>query len=145
MFSFFQCIDIILRIVLQLLNFVLNLPIILCSEMTSSKQSEIKNLYSHHVDSQTKYSCGTDHRQQSARTLEMVSCCVVGCSNRSEKCSSKSFYRIPAVVSHHDKETQELSSKRRSAWFSSIKRADVDSSASFYRVCSDHFVNGKYF
>ena len=113
--------------------------------MTSSKQSEIKNLHSRHVDSQTKHSCVTDHRQQTARTLEMVFCCVVGCSNMSEKCSSNSFYRIPAVVSHHDKETQELSSKRRSAWFSSIKRADVDSSASFYRVCSDHFVNGKYF
>ena len=70
---------------------------------------------------------------------------VVGCSNRSEKCSSKFFYRIPAVVSHHDKETLELSSKRRSASFSSIKRADIDTSASFYRVYSDHFVNGKYF
>ena len=40
---------------------------------------------------------------------------VVGFSNRSEKCSSKSFYRIPEVVSHHDKETQEIPSKRRSA------------------------------
>ena len=112
---------------------------ILCSEMTSSKQSEIKNLHSCHVDSQTKHSCVTDSK------VEMVFCCVVGCSNRSEKCSSKSFYRIPTVVSHHDNETQELSSERHSAWFSSIKRADIDTSASFYRVCSDHFVNGKYF
>ena len=99
--------------------------------MTSSKQSKIKNLHSRHVDSQTKHSCATDHRQQSAETLEIVFCCIVGYSNRSEKCSSKSFYRIPAVVSHHDKETRELSSKRHSACFSSIKRADVDTSASF--------------
>ena len=112
--------------------------------MTSSKELEIKNLHSRHVDSQTKHRCATDYRQQSARTLEMIFCCVVGCSNRSEKYSSKSFYKIPAVASYHDKETQELSSKRRSAWFSSIKRADIDTSASFYRVCSDHFVNGKY-
>ena len=74
---------------------------------------------------------------------EMVFCCVVGYSNRPEKCREKSFYRIPAVVSHHDKETQELSSKRHTAWFNSIKRADIDTAATFYRVCSDHFVNGK--
>ena len=92
-----------------------------------------------------KQSTVTDHRQQGARTLKIVFCCVVGCSNRSEKCSSKSFYRIPAVVLHHDKETQERPSKRRSTWFSSIKRADIDTSPSFYRVFSDHFVNGKYF
>ena len=118
---------------------------ILFSEMTSIKQSEIKNLHSRHVDSQTKQSCATYHRQQSARTLKMVFCCVVGCSNRSEKRSSKSFYGIPAVVSHHDKQTQELSSKKCSAWFSTIKRADIDASASFYRVSSDYFRNGKYF
>ena len=86
----------------------------------------------------------TDHRQQVARTLKIVFCCVVECSNRSEKCSSKSFYRIPAVVLHHD-ETQERPSKRRSTLFSSIKRADIDTSPSFYRVFSDHFVNRKYF
>ena len=74
---------------------------------------------------------------------EMVFCCVVGCSNRSEKCREKSFYRIPAAVSHHDKETHELPSKRRTAWFNGIKRADSDTTATFYRVCSDHFVNGK--
>ena len=74
----------------------------------------------------------------------MVFCCVAGCWNRSEKCSSKSFYRLLAVVSHHDKQTEEISS-RRCAGLSNIKRADIDTSASFYRVCSDHFVNGKYF
>ena len=58
---------------------------------------------------------------------------------------SSPLQEFPAVVSDHGKETQELSSKRCSAWFSSIKRADIDTSASFHRVCSDHFVNGKYF
>ena len=70
---------------------------------------------------------------------------VVGGSDKSEKCCSKSFYRILAVVSYHDKETQELSSKGSSAWFSSIKREDIDTLSSFYRVCLGHFVNGKYF
>ena len=111
--------------------------------MTSSKQSEIKNLYSRHVDSQTKQSCAA--QTVKGKNLEMVFRCVFGCSNRSKKCNSKSFYRIPAVVSHHDKEIQALSSKTSSVWFSSIKRADIDTSASFYRVCSDYFVNGKYF
>ena len=69
---------------------------------------------------------------------------VVNCSNRSEKRSSKYFYRIAAVISHHDKKTQELSSKRRSTWISSIRRADILTSPCFYRACSDHFVNGKY-
>ena len=113
--------------------------------MTPSAQSELKNLYSRHMDSQTKHRCAENYREKSARTLKIIFCCVVGCSNRPKKSSSKSFYKIPTVGSHHDKETQELSSKRRSAWFSSIKRADIDISVSFYRVCSDHFVNGKYF
>ena len=55
---------------------------------------------------------------------------------------SSPLQEFPAVVSDHGKETQELSSKRCSAWFSSIKRADIDTLASFYRVCSDHLVNG---
>ena len=44
-------------------DLALHKDLILCSEMTSSKQSEIKNLHSRHVDSQTKHSCATDHRQ----------------------------------------------------------------------------------
>ena len=54
----------------------------------------------------------------------------------------KNVEKNPAVVSHHDKETQELSSKRCTAWFNSINRAGIDTAA-FYRVCSDHFVNEK--
>ena len=112
--------------------------------MTSSKQLEIKNLYSRHVDSQTKHSCATDHRQQSTRTLEMVFCVVAGCSIGQKNAVQNLFTEFQQLF-HIMTETQELSSKRCSAWFSSIKRADIDTSASFYRVCSDHFVNGKYF
>ena len=91
-----------------------------------------------------KHSHAKGHRQQSARTLEMFFCCVVGCSDRSKKCSSKFFTDLQQLF-HIMTKKQEISSKRRSAWFSSIKRVAIDTSASFYTVCSDHFVNGKYF
>ena len=43
--------------VVHVVCFLVSFPLyILCSEMTSSKQSEIKNLHSRHVDSQTKQS-----------------------------------------------------------------------------------------
>ena len=96
------------------------------------------------IGNNLKDSCAKGHRQQSARTLEMFFCCVVGCSDRSEKCSSKSFTDLQQSF-HIMTKKQEISSKRRTAWFSNIKRVAIDTSASFYRVCSDHFVNGKYF
>lgn len=44
--------------VVHVVCFLVSFPLyILCSEMTSSKQSEIKNLHSRHVDSQIKQSC----------------------------------------------------------------------------------------
>ena len=73
----------------------------------------------------------------------MVFCCVLGCSNRSENCTGKSFHRIPSVIAHHDEETKILSAERRTSWFNSIKRADVDTKANYYRVFSDHFIHGK--
>ena len=96
------------------------------------------------IGNNLKDSCAKGHRQQSARTLEMFFCCVVGCSDRSEKCSSKSFTDLQQSF-HIMTKKQAISSKRRSAWFSNIKRVAIDTSASLYRVCSDHFVNGKCF
>ena len=69
-------------------------------------------------------------------------CCVFGCSNRSENCT-KSFFRIPSVITHHDTETKQLSEERRNKWFHNIKRADMDAKAIHYRVCSDHFISGE--
>ena len=96
------------------------------------------------IGNNLKHSCAKGHRQQSVRTLEMFFCCVVGCSDRTEKRSSQSFTDFQQLF-HITIKKQEISSKRRSAWFSSIKIVGIDTSASLYRVCSDHFVNGKYF
>ena len=73
----------------------------------------------------------------------MVFCCVVGCSNRSENSTGKSFFRIPSIITHHDEETQILTKERRTKWFNNIKREDINKNMNHYRVCSDHFINGK--
>ena len=74
----------------------------------------------------------------------MVICCVVDCKNRSDNTSQDiSFHRIPKVIIHQDEETKLLSKARREKWFQVIKREDVNVDASYYRVCSQHFINGK--
>ena len=73
----------------------------------------------------------------------MVFCCVFNCSSRSENCN-KSFFRIPSIITHHDKETEALSKERRSKWFNNIKRVCMNTSANHYRVCSAHFISSKY-
>lgn len=71
-------------------------------------------------------------------------CAVVGCTNRSNREKSKSFYRLPAVVKNQGKETHVLSAKRRAVWLSRLRRADLkDSQYSTVRICSVHFVKGK--
>ena len=71
-------------------------------------------------------------------------CAVFGCSNRSSRERSKSFYRLPSIVEHQGPETHMLSEKRRTLWLSRLRRADLkESQYSNVRICSDHFVKGK--
>ena len=70
------------------------------------------------------------------------SCCVVGCTNRSFKGSSKRFFRFPKVISHQGPQTEKLLEKRRTAWLSRVDRKDWTPSC-HHMVCSDHFINGK--
>uniref|UniRef100_UPI00358E83E8 THAP domain-containing protein 1-like n=1 Tax=Myxine glutinosa TaxID=7769 RepID=UPI00358E83E8 len=57
-----------------------------------------------------------------------VSCCVVNCTNRFEKSSRISFYRIP------EKEP------KRSAWINAFRRKQWNPTA-HTRVCSTHFLS----
>ncbi|XP_055997893.1 THAP domain-containing protein 1-like [Ostrea edulis] len=65
----------------------------------------------------------------------VVSCCVIGCANRFDKSSPKSFYRIP-----------KKPESRRELWISAIKRQHISGKpwepADHDRVCYLHFVTG---
>ena len=69
-------------------------------------------------------------------------CAVVGCGKRSDRDKEKSFYRLPAEVSHQGEKTRELSKKRRELWLSRPHRANF-LPTSHTRVWSLHFVGGK--
>ena len=57
----------------------------------------------------------------------MVNCCsVFGCFNRSDREKDRSFYRLPKIITHFDKQTKERSTERRSKWLSNIRRADLE-------------------
>lgn len=71
-------------------------------------------------------------------------CAIIGC-NRTGGKDKVSFFRLPAVITNQGEKTQQLSEKRRRLWISRISRSDLQpASYPFIRVCSDHFVNGKY-
>ena len=79
----------------------------------------------------------------------MTICCVFGCTNRSDRNKKQkaakvavSFFRLPKVVTHIDEETNNYSVERRKRWINAIKREDLDSGGTHYRVCSDHFISG---
>uniref|UniRef100_UPI00358E3B3F uncharacterized protein n=1 Tax=Myxine glutinosa TaxID=7769 RepID=UPI00358E3B3F len=69
-------------------------------------------------------------------------CCVVGCSNRSNRDKDVSFYCIPTVLEHQGDHAAKLSKERRERWLSNIKRKGYEPAKSS-RVCSEHFVRGK--
>ena len=74
------------------------------------------------------------------RLLIMVNtCCVVGCHSHGGWDEGISFYLIPSIITKQGLKTQELSSKRRNAWLSSINWNPSKHS----RVCSKHFITGK--
>ena len=70
-------------------------------------------------------------------------CAVSDCSNRADKNKEKSFYRLPAIITHQGAETETLSTRRRREWLAAIRRKDIKKQNYQYtRVCSDHFITG---
>ncbi|XP_034041885.1 uncharacterized protein LOC117524223 [Thalassophryne amazonica] len=72
-------------------------------------------------------------------------CGIIGCSNRKNRETNHSFFRLPAIIEHQGENTRELSSKRRAIWLARIARSDLTSESSLanLRICSDHFIKGK--
>ena len=70
-------------------------------------------------------------------------CAVYGCSNRSNRETDRSYFRLPAIITRPNDEKQALSKERRATWLARIRRDDLSSNPSdFVRVCSDHFISG---
>lgn len=68
---------------------------------------------------------------------------MVRCGNRGDRDKGKSFYRLPAIISHQGEKTLELSKRRQKEWLAKIWRADLKQEKYKYvRVCSDHFISG---
>ena len=65
---------------------------------------------------------------------------MVACGNKSIINKSKSYYRLPKVLTHQGSKTYELSKRRRDEWLARIRREDITPKQySDIRVCSDHF------
>ncbi|KAK3085740.1 hypothetical protein FSP39_008054 [Pinctada imbricata] len=69
------------------------------------------------------------------------SCFVKGCKNRADGVQVRSFYAIPAIITHQDQKTLKLSLKRRQKWIAAIGREKA--ATKYSKVCSDHFITGK--
>ena len=70
-------------------------------------------------------------------------CAVFGCSNRSNRETNKSFYRLPKEVKNQGEDGRILSKLRRDKWLSAINRKDLNPESTHIRICSDHFLSGK--
>lgn len=71
-------------------------------------------------------------------------CSVVKCSMRSER-DRLSFFRFPAVLTNAGDNLNALSSERRNAWVTALKRGPLsDSHLRNGRICSRHLITGKY-
>ncbi|XP_037555473.1 uncharacterized protein LOC119432348 isoform X2 [Dermacentor silvarum] len=80
----------------------------------------------------------------------MVNCAVFGCNNESrrktdsgENTKKLSFFSVPNVVRWQCSQTLEISTKRRAEWFRRLYRGDINTDATHYKVCSEHFVSGR--
>ncbi|XP_029957071.1 uncharacterized protein LOC115395600 [Salarias fasciatus] len=69
-------------------------------------------------------------------------CAIVGCATRADRDVSRSFFRIPALVTHQGEQTREVSQRRRDGWLKRISRDVQESSIKNMRVCDLHFVSG---
>lgn len=71
-------------------------------------------------------------------------CAVVGCGNRADRNKDKSFYRLPAIITHQGEKTKEMSENRRRGWIAALRRQDIKPENYHHiRICSDHFISGK--
>lgn len=69
-------------------------------------------------------------------------CCVLRCSNRSDR-DVKSFFKLPAIINKGDDLKKRLSVERRKRWISALRRSHSDGEKlNLLRVCEDHFVTG---
>lgn len=81
----------------------------------------------------------------------MVNCAVYGCKSKSwtkrnDACANATpvkFYSVPTVVRGQCTRTRQVSTRRRAEWFRRLHRADIDTTARHYKVCSKHFVSGR--
>ena len=76
-----------------------------------------------------------------------VLCAVYGCGSNNKRDKDKKFFRIPKIIKNNDPSNREekLSTARRKQWLTNISRDDLDEEkAAHTRVCSDHFVSGKF-
>lgn len=79
----------------------------------------------------------------------MVNCVIYKCSTRSENkpgdkdYAKVGFYAIPKVIDSPRQRTVEMSVKRRAESFRRNRRADLDESATHYKVCREHFISGR--
>ena len=77
----------------------------------------------------------------------MVLCVITGCSKRSDrrdKESDVSFFRIPVIRTGRSDRELELSTKRRDGFLAAISRGNLtDSMLKNARICSRHFISGK--
>ncbi|XP_042566525.1 zinc finger MYM-type protein 4 isoform X3 [Clupea harengus] len=66
-----------------------------------------------------------------------MSCCVVGCQNRSTKIKGLHFYRIPSGK-------RPFNANRRRLWLQAIKRVDwTEDIIKNARICGAHFISGE--
>lgn len=73
-------------------------------------------------------------------------CNVEGCHNRSEEDVGieRHYYRLPAIIRNQGTECELLSSERRRLWLARLNQDFTGKNLANVRVCSDHFVNGKF-
>ena len=57
----------------------------------------------------------------------------------------KSYFRFPGIVSNNGEKGLTLPRKRTDKWLACISREDLtEDKLRYTRICSDHFVSGKY-
>ena len=70
-------------------------------------------------------------------------CSVYECSNRSNRESEKSYFRVPKIITHKGKKCREFTERRRLKWLANLKLCSKGIESPNARVCSDHFIKGK--
>jgi len=72
-----------------------------------------------------------------------MACSVMGCRKRSDRDTNVAFYRLPKLMPEHDSNilAKKVTDDRRSLW---IQRIKSNLPLDRIRVCSEHFVSGKY-